>query len=70
MKLTRLSQIAPGNPFLSDPFNMGAIIGSNVTVMFGKHASERQTYLIVVDTETGERVEIQFPRSQQEAGEV
>jgi hypothetical protein len=48
------------NPFLHDSYNMGTTIGTNVTVMFDNHASERCNYLIVVNTETGERVRIVF----------
>jgi hypothetical protein len=61
MRVRVIPKIDAGNPFLSDPFNMGTQIGSNVTVMYGKHVAEHQRYLIVVDTTTGERFEITFP---------
>jgi hypothetical protein len=60
MRVRALPPVEPGNPFLGDLFNMGTTVGNNVTVMYGKHATERQAYLIVVDTETGERIRITF----------
>ena len=60
MNTEALIPIEPGNPFLSDLFNMGTQIGTNCTVMYGKHTNERCAYLIVVNTETGERIRVTF----------
>lgn len=62
MQARTMPPIEPGNPFVGDMFNMGTIIGANVTVMYGNHAAERQAYIIVVNTETGERMKITFPK--------
>ena len=51
---------ANDNPFKHDSYNMGYTIGTNVMVMFEHHASEKQKYLIVIDTTTGERKKIIF----------
>jgi hypothetical protein len=69
VKTYKMSPIAPGNPFLSDPFNMGTIIGSNVAVMYGKHTTEHQRYIIIVDTLTGERRYIDLDAPVLHAGE-
>ena len=60
-KIKKLSPFPPNsNPFCYDAYLMGTTIGSNVTVMMGCHESERCNYLIVVNTETGERLRIEF----------
>ena len=46
------------NPFCHDYFNMGHEVGTNVTVMFARFPKDRHDFLIVVDTETGQRVRI------------
>ena len=56
MRTEKMDSIAPGNPFLSDPYNMGTKIGENCMVMFSNHPSDVCPYVIVVNTETGERV--------------
>jgi hypothetical protein len=60
MIVKEMEKIVPGNPFLSDAFNMGVQIGTNCTVMMANHESEFCKYLIVVDTTTGERIKIMF----------
>ena len=51
---------ANGNPFQHDQFNMGTQIGANVHVMFGGFVDDRQSQMIVINTETGERIRITF----------
>jgi len=46
------------NPYDHDHFNMGARIGSNLTVMFACFETQKCGYLTLVNTETGERVRI------------
>jgi len=60
MKVTlkKVESIAPGNPFLSDLFNMGQPIGKDLMIMFKNHPDEPCPYLILVDTKTGERAKI------------
>jgi len=57
---TNCEPLKPGNPFLSDGFNMGSQIGKNVHVMYANHPDEKCEYLYVVDTETGERIKVMF----------
>ena len=61
MTVEEISAIDPGNPYLSDPYHMGVTLGTNVTVMYAKHSSEHQDFIIVVDTQTGDRFWIEFP---------
>lgn len=61
MRVHEIEAIAPGNPFLGDCFHMGTTIGVNVTVMYARFDGERHDYIIIVDTETGERLNISFP---------
>ena len=60
MQVENMTQIAPGNPFLSDAYHMGATIGTNVTVMYERFDNERHNYIIIVNTETGERLRVRF----------
>ena len=55
-----IEPIEPGNPFLSDLENMGTQIGTNVIVMHRKHTSEKQDWIIIVNTVTGERMKLAF----------
>jgi hypothetical protein len=64
MKVVQLTPIDPGNPFLSDAFHMGTQVGNNVTVMYWRFPTEHHDYLIVVDTSTGERIRIEFPKQE------
>jgi hypothetical protein len=55
------------NPFIYDLYNMSTYIGTNVVIIHEKHTpickeypAERQPYIIIVNTETGERVKINF----------
>lgn len=49
------------NPFLYDYYNMGTQVASNVIVMYNTHKKDKAKYIIIVDTDTGERLEIDFP---------
>lgn len=60
MKVEKIENIKPGNPFLSDPYNMGIKIGSNITIMFGKFENDIHEYIIIVNTLTGNRLRINF----------
>ena len=62
MIIEKMESIKPGNPFLSDLFRMGIQIGSNVTIMFMKHSTEKQDDIVIIDTETGERIQIVFDK--------
>lgn len=46
------------NPFDADHYNMGTKVGTNCTIMYGNHPDEKCNYLIIVNTETGERVRV------------
>jgi len=48
------------NPFRQDVYNMGSRIGTNVTVMHDTHPKNKCKYLIIVNTETGERIRVTF----------
>lgn len=58
INITLLEQFPPGNPFCHDLFRMGSVIGTNCVVMYKEHTSKKQPYIIVCNTETGERVQI------------
>jgi hypothetical protein len=62
MVLHEGDKLVPGNPFVSDYYNMGTTLGANVTVMYDTFPKDRMTHLIVVNTETGERLVIDFPK--------
>jgi len=46
------------NPFYHDIYNMGTVIAENITVMHESHPTDKAKYIIVVNTETGERLKI------------
>jgi hypothetical protein len=56
----KMPQIEKGNPFLSDFYNMGSCLGTNVMAMYSNHPNEVAKYIIIVNMETGERVKIKF----------
>lgn len=60
MKVTKISSINPGNPFLSDFEHMGVQLGTNIMAMMMTHTTQKMTHLIIVDMETGERLRIDF----------
>ncbi len=59
MKMEHLSPFPPNcNPYHHDAFNMGYKLGENVTAMFQNHPHNHMAWLRLINTETGERVEI------------
>lgn len=61
IKTTRLPDFPPGsNPFEYDMYHMGIPVGRNIIIMMGNHDNEICDYLIVVNTETGERIRVEF----------
>jgi hypothetical protein len=60
MTLEKLENLGIGNPFLLDHFYMGQSIGINQWIMFSKHETQKQDYIILIDSSTGERVKIHF----------
>lgn len=48
------------NPFLQDSFHMGTRLGKNVIIMHRNFDSDDASYLIVINTKTGERKRITF----------
>jgi len=62
MRIENMEGIKPGNPFHGDLFRMGTQIGSNVTVMYREHNTEKQKNIVVVDMETGERIKVIFDK--------
>lgn len=58
MRARKLADIKPGNPFTQDAYHMGTYLGTNVCVMYSNFPGEPCEYLIIVDTQTGERLEV------------
>ena len=48
------------NPFVHDLHRMGVRIGKNVMVMMANHDNAHCQHLVVVNTETGERIAVVF----------
>lgn len=48
------------NPFHQDISNMGTRLGSNVVIMHSNFDSKPAEWLTVIDTKTGERIQITF----------
>lgn len=46
------------NPLIYDLYHMGTYVASNVLVMHYTHPTEKAKYVIVVNTETGQRLRI------------
>ena len=59
-KTTLMEPIKPGDPFRSDHFRMGTTLGTNVTAMFDKFDNQKQEYIILINTDTGERLRVDF----------
>ena len=58
MNVKALGSFPPdSNPFNHDLYHMGTEIGKNVIVMYANHPGEQCDYLIVVNRETGERMQ-------------
>lgn len=49
---------ANSNPFNHDQYHMGTKMGTNCVVMQENHANQECNYLIIVNTETGERIRV------------
>ncbi len=61
IQIQRLNDNPPNdNPFWHDNFNMGHKIAENVYAMFATFPSQKASFLIVINTETGERVKLTF----------
>lgn len=61
MKITDLDPIpANSNPFKHDFYHMGTTIGTNCMIMFEHASDEKQDYIIIIDTTTGEKKKITF----------
>ena len=59
MKTETLSPFPPNtDPFVHDLENMGTVIGVNCMVMFKNHKNETCRFVIIVNTETGERIKV------------
>ena len=56
MKLQEMESIpANSNPFHHDAYHMGTKVADNVYIMHATHSHEKAKYIIVVNSETGER---------------
>jgi hypothetical protein len=55
MKLKKIENLGPGNPFLHDLYNMGHLIGKDLWLMYKNHPTEKCPYIIIVNSATGER---------------
>jgi hypothetical protein len=55
MKLKKIENLGPGNPFLHDLYNMGHLIGKDLWLMYKNHPTEECPYIIIVNSATGER---------------
>lgn len=60
MKIENLEPFPPGNPFHHDPVRMGIRVGRNAMVMMYNHEGDHCEHLVVVNTDTGERILIEF----------
>lgn len=65
-QIERMESFPPGNPFHHDLANMGTTLGVNLTVMFSNHADKKCPFVILVNTETGERIRIVLDRKETE----
>lgn len=63
MKLTT-TNLAPfpagENPYCHDLYHMGQQIAAGIEMMYPQHSTEKLSYLIFVNTKTGERVRVDF----------
>ncbi len=61
IEIEKLKDIPPGdNPFGHDQHLMGKTIATNLTVMFGTFPQQKASYIVIINTETGERIKIWF----------
>lgn len=69
IKIQVLKSFPPNsNPFHHDGYHMGTQLGSNVTVMHENHSDKFMRYLIIVNTETGDRIRIDFQEEKEKEG--
>lgn len=60
-ELKKLEGFPPdSNPFLHDGFNMGTPIARNCMIMHRTHTTMDADYLVIVNTDTGERLSVVF----------
>jgi hypothetical protein len=57
------------NPFHHDLVHMGQVIGKDLVMMHVNHPHQEMTYMILVDTETGQRFYININRENEETNE-
>jgi len=59
MEITTMAPIPPkSNPFNHDQYHMGTKMGTNCIVMYENHDTAECNYLIIINTETGERIRV------------
>lgn len=59
MKIEKMESIPPkSSPFQYDAYHMGTGIADNVCIMHKTHSNEKAYYIIIVNTETGERSKV------------
>lgn len=54
------------NPYVQDIYNMGTPFGKDLVLMHKHHATDECTYIILVNTRTGERVKLEIDMYQEE----
>lgn len=60
IEVTQEESFPPGNPFLYDGYRMGTRLGANVIAMYEKFDNDVQPYIIICNTDTGERIRLRF----------
>jgi hypothetical protein len=56
------------NPFHFDAYHMGSKLGNNVTIMFPNHSDTYCSYVIIINTFTGERIKVLFDGTKVDEG--
>lgn len=63
MDVERLESLpAKTNPFRHDLHRIGTRLGKNVVAMYEDFVDEHQKYIILVNTDTGERLKVTMPK--------
>ena len=57
------------NPFSHDLVHMGQVIAKDIVMMYPNHPDGDMKYMILVDTETGQRLKININRENEETNE-
>ena len=61
MKASKHKNYDPGVDLMhQDCYHMGHKLGTNVDLLFATHPSEKMKYVILVDTDTGESIKVEF----------